>query len=175
VKTGLRPLYNQRGATLMVVLVTVVVMGLVAGLTGSTWKTVMQRAKEEELLFRGDQYRRAIESYYQAKHGTAAGAFPQNLEALLKDPRSLQTVRHLRRLYTDPMTGGDWLLIKDEGGRVKGVKSASDLEPFKQDGFAKVYEKFRGAASYSQWEFVYEPPAKTAKPVPPPPAGPGKQ
>jgi type II secretory pathway pseudopilin PulG len=172
---GLRLLRNERGATLMVVLVMVVVMGLMAGMTGTSWTTVMQRAKEEELLFRGDQYRRAIESYYQAKHGSAAGAFPQNLEALLKDPRALQSVRHLRRLYSDPMTGGDWVLIKDVGGRIKGVKSASDLEPFKKDGFATVYESFRGAAKYSDWEFVYEPPAIQKAPPPPTPLPPGKK
>jgi type II secretory pathway pseudopilin PulG len=164
---GLRSLRNQRGATLMVVLVMVAVMGLVAGLTGTTWTTIMQRAKEEELLFRGDQYRRAIESYYQARHGAAPGALPTKLEDLLKDPRALQSVRHLRRLYADPMTGDDWLLIKDAGGRIRGVKSASNLEPFKKDGFPEGYEKFRGAERYSDWEFVYQAPAP-AKAVPAP-------
>jgi type II secretory pathway pseudopilin PulG len=163
------PWRNQRGATLMVVLVMIVVLGLSAGLAGSAWKTVVQRAKEEELLFRGDQYRRAIESYYQAQHGAAAGAFPQRLEDLLQDPRSLQRMRHLRRLFTEPFTGGDWLLITDQGGRIKGVKSASELEPFKKDGFPKAYEKFRGAARYSDWEFVYDPPAPARRSVPPPP------
>ena len=50
---------------------------------------------------------------------------------------------------------------KDKSGRITGVRSASDLEPFRKDGFPEEYEKFKGAESYSSWEFVYEP--KTQK------------
>lgn len=147
---------NQRGATLVVVLVLMVILGLSAGIAGTTWKTVMQKAKEEELLFVGDQYRRAIEAYYTKGHGGRAGIYPSQIDYLLKDPRSLQTLRHIRRLYADPMTGGDWMLIKDEGGRIKGVYSSSGLEPFKKDGFIKEYESFKDATKYSDWKFVYE-------------------
>jgi type II secretory pathway pseudopilin PulG len=161
-------LQNQRGAALVIVLVTVVILGLSMGIAGSTWRTIVQKAKEEELLFRGDQYRRAIGSYYQRAHAGTQGMFPSSLEDLLKDPRSLQTVRHIRQLYKDPMTGEDWVLIREggkisgtvaasaNGGRIIGVRSSSDLEPFKKDGFSKEYEKFKGAAKYSDWEFVYE-------------------
>lgn len=148
---------NQRGATLMVVLVIMVILGLTAGISGKTWKTVMQKAKEEELLFVGNQYRRAIEGYYTKGHGGRAGIYPSQIDYLLKDPRSLQTLRHIRRIYPDPMTGGDWMLIKDEGGRIKGVYSSSSLEPFKKDGFTKEYESFKDASAYSDWKFVYEP------------------
>ena len=131
----------------------------------------MQQEREEELYFRGDQYRRAIASYYQAKHGNAPGMYPNKLEDLLKDPRSLQTRRHLRRIYMDPFTGEDFVLIRQGAvitgltgtgtalGGIKGVQSSSNLEPFKQDGLPKAYEAFAGARSYSQWPFVFEPPA----------------
>ena len=168
-----RQLNGERGAALLIVLLMVVVLGLAVGITGSTWKSISQRAREAELFWRGDQYRKAIGSYYEVKHGRGSGLFPRKLEDLVKDPRSLAAERYLRRLYPDPMTGGDWVLIKDQSGRITGVRSSSDLEPFRQDGFPEEYEKFAGSESYSRWEFVYEPKTKKnalPKAVPKPPA-----
>ncbi len=156
-KFSVRRLGNERGATLMVVLVMIVVIGLAAGITGSTWKTMVQKSREEELFFRGDQYRRAIGNYFGTAHPGMQGQYPSSLEDLLKDPRSLATVRHIRKLYKDPFTDDDWVLIKDEGGRIKGVRSASTLEPFRKDGFPPGYEHFKGAQRYSDWEFVFVP------------------
>jgi len=162
---ALNILNNQRGIGLMVVLLMIVILGLAAGIAGSAWKTIMQRAREEELLFRGDQYRRAIESYFNAQHGGQRGLLPSTLDDLVKDPRFPGTKRHLRRLFKDPMTGEDFEIIKDQqaAGRIKGVRSTSTEEPFKQDGFPKEYEKFAGASSYKSWEFVYEPPKVAAR------------
>ena len=154
---GGRHFGDERGAALLIVLVMVVVLGLTIGIAGSSWKSVAQRAREAELLWRGDQYRLAIKSFFEAKNGRGGGLFPQNLEDLVKDPRAPGVVRHIRRLYPDPMTGGDWVLIKDQAGRITGVRSGSDLEPFKQNGFPEEYKKFEGAGSYSSWEFVFEP------------------
>ncbi len=166
---GARHRDNERGAILLVVLFMIVVLGLAGGIAGSTWKSITQRAREAELFWRGDQYRKAIESFYEVRHGRAGGMFPQKLEDLLKDPRSLQAERHIRRLYPDPMTGGDWELIKDASGRITGVRSGSDLEPFRTDGFPPEYEKFKGAESYRSWEFVYAPKSqKKAVPQQPP-------
>ncbi|RMF43818.1 MAG: type II secretion system protein, partial [Deltaproteobacteria bacterium] len=148
----------ETGVSLLVVLVLVAVLGLSLGLAGSTWKTVVQRSKEAELLFRGDQYRRAIESYARVRHGGAPGMLPQKLEDLLRDPRFPGTVRHIRKLYKDPMTGEDFQVIKDPrfGGRIKGVYSTSSDKPFKTDGFAEDYTDFAGAETYQDWKFVYE-------------------
>ncbi|HAD05469.1 MAG: hypothetical protein A2091_03175 [Desulfuromonadales bacterium GWD2_61_12] len=178
VRGALVPLRNQRGISLIMVLVAVVIIGIMLSVAGQTWTTVMQQAREEELLFRGDQYRRAIASYYNAKHG-GKGTYPASIEVLLKDPRTPNPQRHLRQPYKDPFTGEDFDLIS-AGGQVsgsigaaqpvsgfRGVKSRSPLKPFKQDGFPPEYEKFAGAASYSFWEFVYEPP-QVAAPTPPP-------
>ena len=159
---------TERGSVLLIVLLMIVVLGLAAGIAASSWKTITQRAREAELLWRGDQYRKAIESYYTFTHGNASGLYPQKLENLEKDPRSLNAVRHIRRLYPDPMTGGDWTLIKDKTGRIIGVRSESKLTPFKKDGFPSEYESFKGAETYSSWEFVFEPKvvkkAETGKP-----------
>lgn len=143
---------NERGATLMVVLVAVVVLGLSAGIAGTTWTSVMQQSREEQLLFRGDQYRRAIASYYEA--GT--GDLPLRLEDLLKDPRYPGIVRHLRQLYPEPMPNSEWELIRDPQGRLRGVRSSSTDKPFKTKNFPEEYRKFERAETYHDWEFVFQ-------------------
>lgn len=157
---------NQRGVTLIVVLVMIVLVGLSAGLAGQSWRSLVQREREAELLWRGDQYRKAIESYYAYMgQGGGSQAYPRQLEDLLRDPRSPATMRHLRRLYPDPMTGEPFQVLKDPGGRLNGVRSNSEDKPFQQDGFPIEYEDFTDAESYSAWEFRYTPPkAKNPQP-----------
>ena len=88
---------------------------------------------------------------------------PAKLEHLLRDPRFPGMVRHLRKLYDDPMTGEEWQLVTDPAERIIGVRSSSDLEPFQKEGFPKALAKLTGKDSYSEWEFVYTPSAKTSK------------
>jgi type II secretory pathway pseudopilin PulG len=162
-----RPFYNfrnQRGAALLVVLILAVILGIGAGVAGTTWKTIVQRNKEKELLFRGEEYRKAIESYFLGNNVGQKGSLPSSLEELLKDPRALYTVRHLRRLYPDPMTGKEWLVIRNKAKKIIGVRSTSTKTPFKKDGFAPLYEKFSEAETYQDWEFVYNPEQKEDKP-----------
>lgn len=167
---------NQRGITLIVVLVMIVILGLSAGLAGQTMSSLVQREREAELLWRGDQYRKAIASYFSGGGQGGAGlqAYPLRLEDLLRDPRSLATKRHLRRLYTDPMTGEPFQTLKDPAGRLNGVRSASEAQPFQQDGFPIEYQDFKDAEKYSAWEFRYTPPkVKPGETSPGPGPGPG--
>lgn len=153
-------LYEERGFTLLTVLFMVVILGLGVGLAGTSWTDLMQRAREKELFWRGDQYRRAIESYYRFKQGPGGlKSFPHSLDHLVRDPRFPEVRRHIRRLYDDPMTGEDWVPVKNPAGRIIGVRSSSDREPFRKSGFPEEYPAFEGATRYSQWEFVYTPQA----------------
>ena len=154
---------GQRGAILLLLLVMVVIMGLVAMMAGESWRNTMQRAREAELLWRGQQYQQAIASYYAVKNGPQQ-IFPAKSEDLLRDPRFPNIVRHLRKLYNDPMTGEDWELLRDSSKRIIGVKSSSELEPFKQDGFPKELAKLKGKSSYREWEFVFTPVKTTSTP-----------
>ncbi len=150
---------HQRGATLLLLLVMVVIMGLAAGMAGQSWSSTMQRAREAELLWRGQQYQKAIASYYSVRQGQQM--LPAKLEDLLRDPRFPHVVRHLRKIYKDPMTGEDWELVTDSSKRVIiGVRSKSDLEPFRKDGFPKSLEKLQGKEAYNEWQFVFEPAKK---------------
>ena len=150
----------EKGTALLTVLFMVVLLGLAASLAGQSLGALLQREREAELIWRGQQYRQAIGSYYNLKHG-GQGMYPAKLEDLLRDPRSPGVVRHLRRLYTDPMTGKEWELVKDPAEKLIGVRSSSDLVPFQQAGFPKGLENFEGKTAYREWEFVYVPARKT--------------
>jgi len=152
---------GQRGAALLLVLVAVAILGLATGIAGQSWRSMVQRSKEADLLWCGEQYRQAIRSYYQVKQGPR-NMYPAKLEELLQDSRFPQPVRHLRRLYDDPMTGESWELIRAPQGGIAGVRSSSTLKPFRQDGFPKEQEAFAKKDSYREWEFIYQP-QRTAK------------
>ena len=102
-------------------------------LIGEVWHTSNAREKEAELLFIGNEYRRAIERYYLA--GSGVRQYPKNLADLVKDPRQPGTVRHLRRLYPDPITGSEeWGLVKSADGGFAGVHSLSEAHAAEDRG-----------------------------------------
>ncbi len=152
---------RNSGFSYAVVLAAVVIIGIVVEAAHVTTWRVVRADREAELLFRGQAYRRAIQSYYQSN-----GQFPMSLEDLLKDPRSASK-RHIRALYADPMAKDEkkeWRLVKNGGG-ISGVVSTSTEEPLKQANFPVGLEKLNGAKSYSDWVFEYVPqPVAPAKP-----------
>ena len=158
---------GQRGAVLLLLLVAVTLLGLLAGIAGTSWQTIVQRGREADLLWTGSRIRQAIESYYNSSltrgKGAALNAFPGQLEDLLRDPRFLDVKRHLRRLYPDPMTGGEWELIRAPGGGIMGVCSTSVKKPFRQDGFSDENRSLAGQQSYRNWLFIYDPQRSIAK------------
>ena len=67
-----------------------------------------QREKEEQLIQRGEQYKRAIQIFVRKNK-----RYPATIEELEK----FQDTRFLRRRYKDPLTGKDeWRLIHHENG-----------------------------------------------------------
>lgn len=160
---------RARGLVLLALLLTLA-LGAIALMTAvDVWSMTMQRAREQELLFVGDQYRQAIERYYLGAPPGAARVLPARLEDLLEDDRYPTPVRHLRRLYPDPITGSaDWGLLRS-GGRIAGVYSLSERVPVKQAEFAPGYQSFTGKASYREWKFAVSPSGgfPTANPAPP--------
>jgi len=144
---------DEGGFTYLAMLFAVVLMGLALAAAANVWDTASKRDKEVELLFVGQQFRTAIDSYYNASPG-AAKEFPRSLDELLIDKRFPQSVRHLRRIYIDPLTGDrDWGLVK-LGDRIVGVHSNALGEPLKQTGFAAELASFQSASTYADWKFV---------------------
>ncbi len=133
-------------------LMSVALIGIYLMKIGELWSTQAQRAKEDELLRRGDAIRAAIEAYVRAGNGAA---FPRDLKDLLRDPRDAFVRRYLRQPYADPMTNGDWQIVRGPGGELYGVYSASTEAPFKKDGFSDDDASFATATSYADWKFIY--------------------
>jgi len=153
----------QRGFTYLTVLFVVAMMAGGLALIGEVWQTSNAREKEADLLHAGNEYRKAIERYYLS----GPKQYPKTLADLLKDPRQPGTVRYLRRLYPDPITGKDeWGLVKSNDGGIAGVYSLSEDAPLKTGGFAVRDASFEGKGKYSDWQFIYASAAAAgAKPV----------
>lgn len=83
-------------------IVTILLISLTAALPSIY--TAGQREKEKELIFRGNEYARAILFFHRQ-----FGRFPSSINEILKRTNGY---RFLRRAYRDPMSpGGKWRLI----------------------------------------------------------------
>ena len=142
---------RQRGFGYLLVLFALAALGLSLAGTGQVWHTTSQREKEADLLFVGNQYRRAIESYYK-QSPDAVKQYPLKLEDLLEDKRFPTPKRHLRQLYRDPMTGSaDWGLLK-VADSIVGVYSTSEGSALKTK-FMERDAAFAGTSRYAEWVF----------------------
>lgn len=154
---------RENGFTYLGLLIIVMIMGAGLAATGTFWSHAAQREKERELLFIGHQFRDAIASYYLHSPGIT-NAYPKTLEDLLEDKRFPTPQRHLRRIYSDPMTGkAQWGLVEFPGGGIMGVRSLSGEAPIKTGNFEPGDAAFEDAKTYGDWQFVFTPPS-------PPPA-----
>jgi type II secretory pathway pseudopilin PulG len=146
----------QGGFTYLAMLLAVAVIGLGLATTGEVWVQSSQREKERELLFVGNQYRKAITLYYDRTPGSVK-RYPKKLEDLLLDNRQVSVQRYLRKLYADPMTGKvEWEMVKAPDGGIMGVYSKSGLTPIKTSGFLARDRTLEGANHFSDWKFFYE-------------------
>jgi hypothetical protein len=146
------------GFTYLGVLFLVFLMGAGLALAGQVWHTAHQREKERELLWIGDQFRRAIGQYYDGSPG-GAKRFPAKLENLLADDRFPTMRRHLRKVYVDPMTGkAEWGVIKAPDDGIMGVHSLGKDVPIKEANFPSGDAGFEVAATVADWKFLYRAP-----------------
>lgn len=151
---GARARASQSGFGILAALLCVALIAIYLMEVGTIWSLEVQRSKEEQLLRHGDAIREAIRSYATADGG---GSFPTRLQDLLVDPRVPYPRHHLRALYPDPMTGGEWLLIKGAEGEIYGVNSAASGVPLKQHGFPPQDASFAMKSSYQEWKFSHYP------------------
>jgi len=153
IKSKIQIKLNHNGSVLLFLLISVSLFGLMAGIAGTSWQSIIQQGKETDLLWKGNKIRQAIGSYYEASNSE----YPTKFEYLIKDQRFLQVKRHLRKIYLDPMTGQEWETIKNKNGGIIGVRSKSNKVPFKKNGFIKLNKTFIDQDSYKDWLFVYSP------------------
>jgi type II secretory pathway pseudopilin PulG len=91
---------SERGYAMAALLVALSVMAIMLGAALPSWRTYVQREKEAELVFRGEQYARAIRLFQQRY----ANASPPNIDVLVNE-------RFLRKKYKDPITGDDFQIV----------------------------------------------------------------
>jgi type II secretory pathway pseudopilin PulG len=148
---------SQQGFTYLMVLVCVVAIGIALTGTATVWTTAAKRDREQELLWVGNQFRLAVQRYYEQGPG-GVKMYPHSLDELLEDRRWPEPHRHLRRMYADPITGSvDWQTVLTPDGQILGVASPSAAVPLKRAGFDDTYAPFAEAKSYADWRFVYLP------------------
>jgi type II secretory pathway pseudopilin PulG len=155
---------RSSGLVLLGVLLLLALAALAALVGAEVWATAVQREREEQLLFVGEEYRRAIESYWRATPGRVK-TLPGSLAVLLEDDRFPMPVRHLRRLYRDPFDEqADWGLVQIDSG-IAGVYSTSTAIPLKRRGFPGRLAQFEDAKDYKQWRFVFQVPGRSGRPA----------
>lgn len=92
---------KRSGYTILLVIFAVTVLAIGLMVAVPVWETQIQREKEAELIFRGQQYMEAVR-IFQEKN---PGRFPRELDELLEE-------KCIRKLFKDPMTEhGEWNLI----------------------------------------------------------------
>ena len=98
---------SQRGYAYLLALLLAVTLLITMSAVVPNILTQGRREKEAEMIWRGNQYKRAIRLYVQK-----SGKYPTSLDDLIRHQQG--EVRYLRELYTDPMNPGDdgkWRLI----------------------------------------------------------------
>ena len=110
---------REGGFSLVAAMAGIAIMLILMGAAVPSWRYVMKNAREEELLFRGQQIANAIQNY-RAKHG----APPTSIEDLVKG-------KFLRKNWNDPVTGGKWHLLSPaeagQGPRSHGLSGKNKL------------------------------------------------
>lgn len=166
---------GNRGYAMAALLVAMSVMAVLMSALLPVWTTMATREKEAELLFRGNQYARAI-GLFQRKFANTA---PPTIDVLVEQ-------RFLRKKYKDPITNDDFQPLYANQAMTPGGPSAPGGSSTAQrgqqrpggqliqpgpgatgataaGGIVGVTSKsketslrvFNGRTKYNEWAFVY--------------------
>jgi len=101
---------DDGGYLMVVLLIGIAVSAVWMGALLPSWRQQAVREREAELIFRGEQYARAIALYYRKNQ-----RLPPNIDTLVSQ-------RYIRRKYLDPMTGEEFLPL---GALTPGTSGAA--------------------------------------------------
>ncbi len=174
------------GYAMAVLVVAIGMMMIMLTVAMPVWHQAMQREKEEELIFRGTQYARAV-GLFQRRF---ANAYPPSVDILVQQ-------KFLRKKYKDPMVpDGEFQLIP--AGAMQAGQAGVSLSTTttrsgqrgstsfttSQSGFAgqtvvaggligvfskskdKSIKLYNGRDHYNEWLFVYSPQGRGGRGVP---------
>ena len=168
---------NQNGFTYMAVLMVVVIMGIMLGMIGQSWKTAKQRELEDEALFRADQVMELIYQRLLCKNANLSqntvnqflwtvdsprGTILDDLIAGKEERCMNGTTRQFRLRASaalDPFSNKQWHIIKPVGDETHflGVASESSEEPFRKS-LQSIYntKQLDEKKKYSDWLFTWD-------------------
>jgi type II secretory pathway pseudopilin PulG len=157
---GLHGQGGDRGYAMAALLIALAIMAILMSVAMPVWRQEARREREAELVWRGEQYARAI-ALYRNKNNS----FPPSIDALV-------TARFLRQKYKDPMTKeGEFQIVggtpqpgapgAPPQGTAQGSASPQGLTP--AGGIMGVRSKsqenslrtYNGATRYDQWSFLF--------------------
>src|SRR5664279_2715022 len=119
------PQRDERGFALLLVFLMAALVAISLYMELPRAAMQAQRDKEQMLIDRGEQYKRAIQLFVNK-----ARRYP----AEIKDLENFQNQRFLRHRYEDPMTGKDeWRLTHIQGGMLTDSKVTKPNAPGGQD------------------------------------------
>jgi type II secretory pathway pseudopilin PulG len=144
---------GEGGFAMAALLVAIAVMSIVMSGLLPVWRTLTTREKEEELIWRGQQYDRAVQLY--RKKTSAPGA--PSVDVLIKG-------RFLRQKYLDPITNGEFELVgvNPATGNAPGVQQPKIgfgqlIGSVRSKSKAKSFRELDGKKTYAEWQFTYVP------------------
>jgi type II secretory pathway pseudopilin PulG len=155
----MRKIRSDEGYTLIALLALIALSGIAMATIAPTWSYLVTRDKEEELIFRGESYAFAIQRYQKEFN-----QLPTKLEEMYEK-------RFIRKLYKDPITGGEFELILQGP---EGRKRESQLTKSQQQavrgtvpggsslgivGVVSTSDKlalrpWNNKERYNEWEFI---------------------
>ena len=145
-----------RGFTLVEIVITVAIVGLLAGVAVPMAELVVQRNKEQELRLALREIRKAIDAYKQAFDDgrliktLGDSGYPPSLKLLVngvpdaKGPEK-RKLYFLRRVPRDPMADDDALKPPEETWGLRSYQSDADNPQEGRDVF-DVYSRSAGVA-----------------------------
>ena len=108
------PNLDDGGYILAVLLVGMAIAAVWLTASLPAWRQQEQREREADLIFRGEQYARAIALYYAKNNRT----FPTDFDTLV-------TQHYLRKKWKDPVTGDDFAPLYAGQATTPGVGSSN--------------------------------------------------
>jgi type II secretory pathway pseudopilin PulG len=166
---------DHQGYAMAALIVGIAVMAVLMTAAMPVWKHLAQREKEEELVFRGEQYAHAIGMFQRR----TANAYPPSLDVLVQQ-------KMLRKKYKDPITDDDFVPLtqaqqagrgnqpgqgaaqQGRGQQAPGRGTAAPGQVSTAGGIIGVTSKstdtsirlYKGRSHYNEWAFIYTPPAQ---------------
>lgn len=163
---GLRGhLTNTRGITYLALMFSIVLIGISASAAARQWTVMVQREKEADLMAKGIEIQNALALYSASmKIGRIMSTeiYPQSLTELTRTPKPF-----LRRVYQDPISGGEWEYMRAPTGGIMGVRSKSKVKPIKERDFPLAIRHFEGRKTYHDWMFQHPNPSSQSMLMPP--------